>query len=862
MKAYRAIIHLSSISRLKAGGMKILLLCGLCISFVASGQEYGLEFAGQPVVKDLRTKLDLQPTGYYSFRGGFELSFSIQIRGIQPTTFGYIARIVDAEGNNVDIIFNGPQSHSLQVVYGESLTNISLPDNDPGIYEMWTLIRLKYDKRNRSLSLFTPDTSLVQKDIDISRKIKIFFGRNEFNPVQTTDVPRMNIKDIRIYQKGKCLHHFPLDEISGNEARDIISNKLAIVQNPGWIKPGYYNWKFSFVTFMHGTTAMCYEPGNERVYLVGDEQLKVFSVLKDSIEDFDYNTRFSEFIRGSQVFYDTLHNRLISYNLERKTVHYFDFSKRIWERISDGPNVPARFWFHNKYYSNADSALYIFGGYSQHKYYSMVQRYNFWNNQWDTVRTQGEVFHPRMHAAIGNFKDTLYFLGGFGSRMGEQILKPEHYKDLMAFSLKENKFVKKYNFRAGIEDIDFAHSMIIDGEDLSYYVLATTIFDYETYLQILKGKLSDPELISLGDKIPYLFHNENSYSDLYYSKSSQELIAATSLVDSERNETEINVYKISFPPHPFLTEPDEHRKLLGIVVLPALVFILLVTTLILLFSKWKMKRHPSGISEKKRVNDKAEKDLLNQNGSGLNKPKVAANTILFFGGFQVINRHGDDITKKFTPLLKELFLLIFLYSIKDKGISVPRLSELLWFSMDAKTAKNNRAVNIAKLKNLLSEIDSCILSRNTGYWQIIFNDSIVYNDYWSCMKSINQENSLREEDLLNLLCITKKGLLLGNASYEWLDEFKLECSNMIIDSLSHYIEHSNIESNPELIIQVTDVILIFDIMHEEAIALKCKSLTKLGKHSLAKEIFAKFSKDYSNLYDEPFRRSFTDIIRD
>jgi len=46
------------------------------------------------------------------------------------------------------------------------------------------------------------------------------------------------------------------------------------------------------------------------------------------------------------------------------------------------------------------------------------------------------------------------------------------------------------------------------------------------------------------------------------------------------------------------------------------------------------------------------------------------NSILFFGGFQIINRDGIDITSKFTPLLKELFLLIFLNSIKDKGISI------------------------------------------------------------------------------------------------------------------------------------------------------------------------------------------------
>ena len=255
-------------------------------------------------------------------------------------------------------------------------------------------------------------------------------------------------------------------------------------------------------------------------------------------------------------------------------------------------------------------------------------------------------------------------------------------------------------------------------------------------------------------------------------------------------------------------------------------------------------------------------DLLVPNDNSLDRHKKADNSILFFGGFQVINKHGEDITKKFTPLLKELFLLIFLFSIKGKGISVPRLTELLWFSMDAKTAKNNRAVNIAKLKNLLQEIESCSLSQKTSYWQIAFDDSIVFNDYWSCLNNLNTEKTMSKEELRQFLSIIKKGSLLGNASYEWLDEFKLECSNQIIDSLMHHMNLDEMSSDHELMIKISDAILIFDIMHEEAISVKCKALAALGKHSIAKEIFAKFSRDYLILYDEPYERSFTDLIKD
>ena len=73
---------------------------------------------------------------------------------------------------------------------------------------------------------------------------------------------------------------------------------------------------------------------------------------------------------------------------------------------------------------------------------------------------------------------------------------------------------------------------------------------------------------------------------------------------------------------------------------------------------------------------------------------------------------------------------------------------------------------------------------------------------------------------MQFLSIIKKGPLLGNASYEWLDEFKLECSNQIIDSLMHYMDLDSMTSDPELMIQMADAILIFDMMHEEAISYK------------------------------------------
>ena len=78
--------------------------------------------------------------------------------------------------------------------------------------------------------------------------------------------------------------------------------------------------------------------------------------------------------------------------------------------------------------------------------------------------------------------------------------------------------------------------------------------------------------------------------------------------------------------------------------------------------------------------------------------------------------------------------------------------------------------------------------------------------------------------------------LAGSYYVEWL-------TDCIEEEAMKYIDQIKIATDPEIIINMADAILIFDILHEEAISLKCKALTALGKHSLAKNAFTKFSRE-------------------
>jgi DNA-binding SARP family transcriptional activator len=414
-----------------------------------------------------------------------------------------------------------------------------------------------------------------------------------------------------------------------------------------------------------------------------------------------------------------------------------------------------------------------------------------------------------------------------------------------------------YDFVPPSEDICFSNSMVLDPEDRSFYALSFSVIKYDGFLQLVKGSLQKPDIQLIASKIPYSFHDVNSFSSLYFCKSSKKLIAATMLVNNQ-NQTEFNLYSISFPPNELLEGQNSTKNISSKWIYISGLIIILVFSLFI--RKYLSKRKKSNIYIAGNLKVEVEPNMKIDETDLIEK-ETFKNSIFFFGGFQVFNSKGSDITNRFSPLLKELFLLIWLNSIKiDKGISSEKLTELLWFDKDEKSANNNRAVNIAKLKQILSEIDSCTLSHKTTYWKIDFAETIVYNDYFECLRIIRSKKLLTKEKVYLIIDLSRKGGFLLNLNYEWLDDFKSNISNAIIDVLSEFALKQKIEDDPDFILHLADSMFNFDIVNEDAMMLKCKALTFLGKHSLAANTYSKFAKDYKILYDQHYRIPFTEIV--
>ena len=123
-------------------------------------------------------------------------------------------------------------------------------------------------------------------------------------------------------------------------------------------------------------------------------------------------------------------------------------------------------------------------------------------------------------------------------------------------------------------------------------------------------------------------------------------------------------------------------------------------------------------------------------------------------------------------------------------------------------------------------------------------------DYYEYLSLYNRGKLTTREDILKLLQLTRQGGFLSDSGYEWLDRFKANVSDYVIDTLVSYSETSvNTTTEPDMALQIADSISVFDQLNEYALQLRVNAYAALEK----------FAKEYLNAYGEKFNKSFTEI---
>ena len=550
----------------------------------------------------------------------------------------------------------------------------------------------------------------------------------------------------------------------------------------------------------------------------------------------------------------------------------YNFKNNSWDNSEKVSQEPA-FWHHNKFISSVDKRLMVFGGYGYYTYKNQLFGYDEWSKSWDSIDFSGSI-KPRYLSALGysTNPDEVLIFGGYGNESGKQELSPESLYDLHSLDLKNYVFTKLWELTS--VDVSFAvsSSLIADSASDCFYALCYPVHKYATKLYLAGFPLAKPGMTIISDSIPYSFQDTESFCDLFYNSPTKELIAITSS-KLENDLEEVSVYSLSFPPVKpggyILKNPTTSIKKSTQVFFYLVLIILLFVIGIILYRRpetfivfGKKRINPVNLPGTLLEKGDSERNNVSESVNAANleyKLKARKSSIHLLGGFQVFDQNSNEITGLFTPTLRQLFVMVLLSS-GEEGIGVPSelLKDNIWLNKSKESARNIRGVYIRKLRMILDKIGSIRLLNTNGTWTISIDPEVDY-DYGrvtELLKKQKEESGSVNDFFSELIMLGSKGPLLPSMETDWLDKYKADYSSRIVDVLLDFSTSLDLNKDMKSVIQITDSVFKHDPLNEDALKLKCKVLNINGKHSLAKNVYESFSRDYFHLYGFTFSDKF------
>jgi two-component SAPR family response regulator len=810
-------------------------------------------------VQEKRTSFNLSPTKVFSFPDGFSLSFDICYQSVPDYNFGYVFRMIGKNDQHIDFLLT---LYHLTVVNssGKVLADCTL-DEIGGIYPSFFPFSILLDIKNNRLDIsigekkFSPTIAYI-KDFE---KVNIIFGRCNYSQLQTSDVPKFIVKDIRINNiKGEPLYYWKLSKHTADGVYDEMKKHLATAENPKWLLDDHAIWKKRLSFNAYKNPQVAYNSDENCIAISDKENFYIYNTQTHTLIKNKISSGIPHSDFANQIVYNPLDKNYYSYCFDvenGKDVAAYDVTGKSWKnKVIKEKEV--EFWHHNKLVSEYDSSLYLFGGYGHHKYKNYINKYSFETHIWEKMQYTGDQIQPRYLSGLGEVDENRILLfGGYGSENGQQEFSPHNYYDLFEIDLRSMTAKKIWELGPQKNHFVVANSMIVDTLNKCFYALCFPQQVYHTSLFLGKFSMEKPEYEMLTS-IPFDFRDISSYADLFLNKKTNELSAITYAAETTDSMATVSIYSLSYPP---LAETEIHQmpdteKDNSLMIYSIAAIICLAGGYLII-----RKKKGTNILSTENIETEEEKETIKPIGK-----KNKKQTIFLFGGFRVNDKNGADITAEFSPLLKQLFLIILLNTLKEdsKGISSTKLKETLWFDKSQESARNNRGVMLSKLRQIFEQIGTMHIESQNSYWFIEFGND-VYCDYYEALiliRLLKQKVNRTKENILKLISIVSAGELLPNVQLEWSDAFKADFANDLIDILLDISTQKDFDLSLQERVNLADAILIHDPLNEDALKLKCSTLVKMRKTGLAQSVYLSFVKKYAHSLGTKFKYSFEEVV--
>lgn len=852
-----------------------ILLCLVGKLEASSLYDYGLYLKSHTVSAVERTTLYLDDNQPFPIKNDFTISFQIYVRTNEPD-FGSILHLHTNTNQYIRFSFvAGEERHFPALVLNEGIITIDTPIEREKWLDVSLHLRLKdnvieVDYDNKKVSAMVP--------LEDTKNISALFGQMEN---YLADVAPINLRNITVTQDGKQTREWKLWKHNDDVCYDMKEKAIARAIHPFWLIDNHIEWKLIHQAHIPGKLDVAFNAREALFYLVKPQSIEVLDEKGTLRQKITIREGYPAVEYPNHLLYDTLTNKLISYYLKKGSTSYFSFDTSKWSNVERNMDEASNY-NHARTFNPADSSFYFFGGYGFYQYRNDLFRMKSGSYKLEQVEYERPLY-PRYSAAMAIVGDELFVFGGRGNKYGKQELSTHFYFGLCAINLKTNQSRMVWQRNSPQEDGTLmASSMYFEPSDSSFYAVSMS-----------KGgvlwKISMKD--SVYTEVSKPIYNESNYQDCDFSLYSSPVHGKLFLVlDKILNDHTHNVYIYSIN-MPLVNEGDIRQSANTTIVnghkylyITGIILLLIAAGMIFYRSRCSNRKDKTiTIKEIEEVpviighHNTPEQPLIagqhtimQEKGNIQETDAVSAKTTNYYdrsrasislcGCFNVRDKDGNDITSNFTPRLKHLLILLILYTEKnEQGILASKTTEILWPEKEETSARNNRNVNLRKLRVLLESIGDVEVITENNFLRIKWGTTVFcdYHTLLTCTQQFEQEKS---EELLNrILELLLYGPLLPNTIFDWLDDFKDAYSSHSIDLLKNLLDIEIQRNHQEMIIRLADIMFLHDPLNEEALAAKCAVLSAQGKKGIARNLYDRFCKEYRDSMGENYKIPFADL---
>lgn len=850
-----------------------VLLCMVGKVDASSLYDYGLSLKSHSVPGIERTTLYLDDNQPFSIKNDFIISFQMYVRANEHD-FGTILHLHTNTNQFIRFSFvAGEERHFPALVLNEGIININSPIEREKWLDVSLHLRLKdnvieIDYDNKKISAMAPLQGV--------KSVTALFGQMK---EYLSDVAPIDLRNVTITQDGKQIREWKLWKHNDTVCYDEIEGAVARAIHPVWLIDNHIEWKLVHQAKIPGKLDVAFNAREALFYLVRSQSIDVLDENGTLQKEIAIRGGYPAVEFPNHLLYDTLSNKLVSYYPKKGITSRFSFDTERWSNEIRNTEEASNY-NHARTFNPADSSFYFFGGYGFYQYRNDLYRMKYSTNQIEQVEYERPLY-PRYSAAMAIVGDELYIFGGRGNKYGKQELSSHYYWGLCAINLKnkQSRIVWQKN-QPQEEGTIMAPTMYFEPSDSSFYAVSTN-----------KGgvlwKISMKD--SVYSEVSKPIYNESTYQDsdfsLYTSPSHGKLFLVLDKILSNHTH-ELAIYSINMP---LVNEVDIRQSTAGesinnrwYLYAIGILLLLVLAGFVLYRFKYngKNKKAPatkkgtektvattgkvqsqSDVPESKTI---PKKEWMQESETifteTVNYYDRSRASISLLGCFNVRDKDGNDITSNFTPRLKHLLILLILYTEKNaQGILASKTTEILWPEKEETAARNNRNVNLRKLRVLLESIGDMEVMIENNFLRIKWGTGVFcdYHTLITCTKQFEQEKS---EELLNrILEILLYGPLLPNTILDWLDDFKDDYSSYSIDLLKNLLDIEISRNHQDMIIRLADIMFLHDPLNEEALAAKCSVLVTQGKKGIARNLYDRFCKEYHDSMGETYKVPFADL---